>query len=98
MKLTDIELLAALENLRIRHENDNDISVDFALRIASAIVAKNCGYNSRADWTRIVRNAGLVDYDSVGVMPMEANAEINYRKLMEKLDKPDRKQEEKCDG
>ena len=98
MKLTDIELLAALENLRIRYTNDKYASVDFVLRVASAIVAKNCGYNARADWTKFVRNAGLVDYDPWGALTMAVTAEINYRKLMEKLDTPDPQQEETCDA
>lgn len=101
MKLTDIELLAALENLRIKYENDKYADADFVLRVASAIVAKNCGYNSRADWTKIVRNSGLVDYDVAPTgrtLSLQEMAEVNYKKLMDKLDSPDTKQEGKCDG
>lgn len=39
MKLTELELLAALENLHIRHPADDHI-----LRIASSIVANCFGY------------------------------------------------------
>ena len=79
MKLTDIELLAALENLRIK---GGDID-DYSIRVASAIIAKNLGYNSRAEWTEKVRESGLVKY---GICDDKESAEANYTYLMGKLD------------
>lgn len=77
-KITEIELLAILENLRISHPND-----DYILRVASAIVAKSFGYNSRADWTEKVREAELVEY---GPIDSIEKAQVNYKKLMDNLD------------
>lgn len=78
MKLTDIELLAALENLRIQHSDD-----DYILRVASAIVAKCFGYNDRVEWTEKVAESGLVKY---GLYNDTEAAKLNYKKLMKKLD------------
>ena len=48
MKLTELELLAALENLRIRHPE----SV-YILRVASGIVAKCFGYIKTDNYRRL---------------------------------------------
>lgn len=86
MKLTDIELLAAPENLRIIHANDKPQNNDWILRVASAIVAHNCGYNDRATWTAQLRENGLVKY---GLWEDAEQAKEIYKNLMEKLDKED---------
>ena len=77
MKLTEIELLAALENLRICHPDNDHI-----LRVASAIVASCFGYTSRIEWTEKALNLGLVEY---GLNNGET-AKLNYKRLMDKLD------------
>lgn len=77
MKLTDIELLATLENLRISNPND-----DYILRVASAIVAENFGYKSRADWTQATRESGLVEY---GLFDDVEAAKENYNRLIKKM-------------
>ena len=77
-KLNNIELLAALEALRIKKPND-----DYILRVASAIVAQNFGYKSRADWTEEVRKAGLLSYDPI---TEREEAETTYSDLMRRLD------------
>lgn len=75
MKLTELELLAALENLRIRHSES-----DYILRVASGIVAKCFGYDDRIEWTEKVADAGLVEYRD------SSKAEKHYKELMDKLD------------
>ena len=87
MKLTDIELLAALENLRIGYQY-RDID-DYTIRIVSAIVAKNLGYKDRAEWTEKVSESGLVKYE---ICDDTEAARANYLRLMEKLDKGENEQ------
>ncbi len=73
--MTNIEILAVLENLRIRHPESDHI-----LRVASACVVACFGYMRRTDWTRELSRLGLVDYTD----PMAA--ELNYKRLMDKAD------------
>lgn len=73
--MENIEILATLENLRLRHPNDDSI-----LRIASACVAVCFGYQSRAEWSEACERLGLVDYSD------KATAEINYQKLLKKAE------------
>lgn len=70
-----IEIMAVLENLRLRYPNDDSI-----LRIASACVAACFGYQSRAAWTKECARLGLVDYSNKDA------AEINYQKLLKKAE------------
>lgn len=73
--MTNLEVLAVLENLRIRHPESDHI-----LRVASACVAACFGYKRRTDWTGELSRLGLVAYgDSMA-------AEINYQRLMCKAD------------
>lgn len=73
--MKNIEILAVLENLRLRHQSEDSI-----LRIASACVAACFGYKSRAEWTEECERFGLVDYSD------KAAAEINYQKLLKKAE------------
>lgn len=73
--MSNIEILAVLENLRLRYPEHDHI-----LRVASACVAACFGYKCRADWTGELSSLGLVDYNDHGA------AEINYERLMEKAD------------
>jgi hypothetical protein len=73
--MENIEILAILENLRLRHPE-----YDHILRVASACVAVCFGYNCRADWTGECSRLGLVDYSNF------ASAEINYMRLLNKAD------------
>ena len=73
--MENIEILAILENLRIRHPESDHI-----LRVASACVAVCLGYKSRADWTGECARLGLVDYSNT------AAAELNYKRLLDKAD------------
>lgn len=73
--MENIEILAILENLRIRHPESDHI-----LRVASACVAVCFGYKSRADWTGECSRLGLVDYSNI------SSAEINYKRLLDKAD------------
>lgn len=73
--MENIEILAILENLRIRHPENDHI-----LRVASACVAVCLGYRSRADWTGECARLGLVDYSDISA------AELNYKRLLEKAD------------
>lgn len=73
--MENIEILAILENLRLRHPENDHI-----LRVASACVAVCFGYKSRADWTGECSRLGLVDYSNC------ASAEINYKRLLDKAD------------
>ena len=76
MKLTEIELLALLENFRIIHQND-----DYIIRSLSADIALAFGYKSRADWTEKVRESGLVEYGTVHDNP--ETAKENYAAIMD---------------
>ena len=67
-----IEILAILENLRIRYPDHDHI-----LRVASACVAACFGYTCRAEWTGECARLGLVDYNDHGNA-----AEVNYFRLM----------------
>lgn len=73
--MTNIEILAILENLRLRNPDDDGI-----LRVASACVATCFGYQTRAQWKEECRSLGLVDYND----PFAA--ELNYQKLLEKAE------------
>lgn len=74
--MSNLEILAVLENLRLRHPENDHI-----LRVASACVAACFGYRCREDWTAELSRLGLVDYNDHGYA-----AELNYYKLMEKAD------------
>lgn len=76
--MTELETLAILENLRIRHPESDHI-----LRVASACVAVCFGFPVRADWTGELSRLGLVSY---GCTPDLGAAELNYKRLMEKAD------------
>ena len=73
--MENIEILAILENLRLRHPENDHI-----LRVASACVAACFGYRSRADWTGECVRLGLVDYTD------RSAAEINYQRILTKAD------------
>ena len=73
--MTNLEILAILENLRLRHPENDHI-----LRVASACVAVCFGYRSRADWTGECARLGLVDYADITA------AEVNYKRLLDKAD------------
>lgn len=73
--MSNLEILAILENLRLRHPESDHI-----LRVATACVAACFGYTRRVDWTSVVSRLGLVDYTD----PM--SAELNYKRLMDKAD------------
>lgn len=81
--LEDIEILAALENLRIRIGQRKD--ADYALRVASAIVAESIGYKGRSEWSSLLREQGLTasEYDPDGI----ERAEVLYNCAMGKLDR-----------
>lgn len=73
--MTNLEILAVLENLRIRHPESDHI-----LRVASACVAACFGYKRRTDWAGELSRLGLVAYGD------RIAAEINYQRLMCKAD------------
>lgn len=73
--MTELEILAILENLRIRHPESDHI-----LRVASACVAVCFGFKCRADWTQELSRLGLVNYAD------HSAAEINYKRLLDKAD------------
>jgi hypothetical protein len=73
--MTELEILAILENLRIRHPESDHI-----LRVASACVAVCFGFKRRADWTSELSRLGLVNYAD------RSAAEINYKRLLDKAD------------
>lgn len=81
--LEDIEILAALENLRIRIGQKED--ADYALRVASAIVAEAIGYKDRYTWSSRLRKQGLTasEYDPDG----KDRAEVLYNCAMGKLER-----------
>ena len=79
MLISELELLAALENLRIMNPND-----DYILRVASATVAKSFGYDSRAEWTEKLDDSGLVEY---GIYDNIDKAKENYKSIMQKLER-----------
>lgn len=74
--MSNLEILAVLENLRLRYPEHDHI-----LRLASACVAACFGYKSRVDWTGELSDAGLVDYSN----PLGA-ADLNYKRLLDKAD------------
>lgn len=73
--MSNLEILAILENLRLRHPESDHI-----LRVASACVAVCFGYKSRADWSGELYQLGLVDYNDRNA------AELNYKRLLDKAD------------
>lgn len=73
--MTNLEILAILENLRLRHPESDHI-----LRVASACVAVCFGYKSRVAWTGELSRLGLVDYND------STAAELNYKRLCDKAD------------
>lgn len=73
--MTNLEILAILENLRLRHPESDHI-----LRVASACVAVCFGFKSRAGWTGEILRDGLVDYTNLDM------AELNYKRLLDKAD------------
>ena len=74
--MSNLEILAILENLRLRHPESDHI-----LRVATACVAVCFGYRSRADWSSQLSQLGLVNYSDHGTA-----AEINYKRLLDKAD------------
>lgn len=84
MRLTDIEILSALENLRIRKINSVE-SPEHIIRICSAIIAKNAGYSSREEWTKDAVAAGLVKYFPTDRQEEAEQAKLQYFELMSKL-------------
>ena len=73
--MSNIEVLAVLENLRLRYPEHDHI-----MRVATACVAACFGYKSRIEWTGELSRLGLVDYND------HLAAELNYYNLMEKAD------------
>ena len=73
--MSNIEILAVLENLRLRHPEN-----DCILRIATACVASCFGYIRRTDWTAELSRLGLVDYNDISA------ADLNYKRLLDKAD------------
>lgn len=73
--MSSLEILAILENLRLRHPENDHI-----LRVASACVAVCFGYKSRVSWTEELSRMGLVDYSD------RSTAELNYKRLLDKAD------------
>lgn len=72
--MSNLEILAVLENLRLRSPEH-----DYILRLATACVAACFGYSSRTVWTGELSRLGLVDYaDPCGT------AGMNYKRLMDK--------------
>ncbi len=78
--MKDLEVLAALENLRLMHENGKE-SADLVLRFATAVVAEAMGFGGRADWTRVLKNECLVNYDGFGEDKVEI-ARRHYEELV----------------
>lgn len=74
--MSNLEILAILENLRLRYPEH-----DYIMRVASACVARCFGYHTRNDWTGELSRLGLVDYADYGCA-----AEMNYFRLIEKAD------------
>lgn len=81
MKPNDLELLAALENMRLSHPNTFD---DYAMRLVCAVVADNCGYKDRNSWIVKLQAAGLVEY-KIDRQEERETAKQNYKRLMEKM-------------
>lgn len=84
MRLTDLELLAMMENVRL-YKWDSAESPDYIIRLCAAIVAENAGYKSRIDWTESAADAGLVDYMPLDAVGRARQAKENYKKLNDKL-------------
>lgn len=74
--MSNLEILAILENLRLRYPEHDHI-----MRVATACVARCFGFRSRIDWTGELSRLGLVDYADHGHA-----ADLNYQRLMEKAD------------
>lgn len=74
--MSNLEILAVLENLRLRYPEHDHI-----LRLASACVAACFGFRPRLVWTDELSRLGLVDYSDHGYA-----AEVNYHNLMQKAD------------
>ena len=72
--MENIETLALLENLRLRHPEN-----DWILRIATACVAICFGYEGRVTWEKELVERGLVNYSDNG-----ESAELLYAELVEK--------------
>lgn len=81
--LEDLEILAALENLRIGIGQKED--ADFALRAASAIIAKAIGYTSRHEWASYLRELDMIGSDRSSEGKDRAESLYNY--TMGKLDR-----------
>lgn len=82
--MTNLELLAMLENLRIQHSED-----DYILRVASAIAAEYFGYTDRHTWTQKLDAAGLVKYG------MEQNIE-HAKGMYEELRESSKRMLKRC--
>lgn len=82
-KISDTELLAALENLRLKKWNSTE-SPDYILRVATAIVAANIGYKSRSEWSEELQRLGLIEYKVSQVAAAEAAA-VKYEMFMSRL-------------
>lgn len=74
--MSNLEILAVLENLRLRYPEHDHI-----LRLASACVAACFGFRSRVEWTGELSRLGLVDYNN----PF-GTADLNYKRLLDKAD------------
>ncbi len=77
--ISELEILAALDNLRIMNPND-----DYILRVATAVVARAFGYENRAEWTEKLDESGLVEY---GIYDNIDKARENYNSIMKKLER-----------
>ena len=49
--MSPLELLDRLDEFRRRHQNDNQHSSDWCMRVMEAIVAETFGFESRNSWT-----------------------------------------------
>lgn len=80
--LTDLEVLAQLENLRLTKWDSRE-NADYILRVATAVVASAMGYKDRAEWETDLRKASLVTYsfDAVGAAECAGK---EYRRLTQK--------------
>lgn len=81
--LSDLELLATVENLRRSRETMS--STDETLRIATAIIANACGYKSRSTWVDVLRRAGLI-VSCIDPEEEAAESKALYKDLMEKME------------
>ena len=79
--LEDLEVLALLENHRIRSQS---MDTDTALRIAISIVAEAIGYEGKHSWASLLREQNLIP-SSDNVQEEYKESVKLYNKLNDKL-------------